>query len=49
MALEGPSAQGVVGSPSMEVLKSHGDVALRDTVGWCGMGLGDPTALFQPL
>ena len=29
----------VVGSLSLEMLKSHGDVALRDVVGGCG-GVG---------
>lgn len=39
MALEGPSAQGLVGSPSMETLKNHGDVAPRNAVsGHGGMG-----------
>ena len=28
----------VVKSPYLEVLKKHGDVALRDTVGMVGMG-----------
>jgi len=32
----GTAAQGVVGSPYMEVLQSHGDVALRDVVGGHG-------------
>ena len=43
---------GEVGSPSLEVLKNCGDVALRDvvsgTVGWVGVGLGDHGGLFQP-
>lgn len=26
------ASQGVVGSPSLEVLQSHGDVALRDVI-----------------
>ena len=45
-------AQGRVGSPSLGVLQSHGDVALRDVisghggVGW--VGLGDLGALLQP-
>jgi len=31
----GTAAQGVVGSPSLQVLQRHGDVALRDVVmGW---------------
>ena len=42
----------VVGSPSLEVLQNHGDVALRDvvrgTVGWVGIGVGDLGDLFQP-
>jgi len=42
----------VVRSPSLEVLESHGDVALRDVdggmVGWAGVGLGDHRGLFQP-
>jgi len=44
----------VVVSPSLEVLKNHGDVALRDVVsGHGGMGLGgvrlgDLRGLFQP-
>ena len=29
----------VVGSPSLEVSKNHGDVALRDVVGRHGLGL----------
>ena len=34
-------AQGVVESPSLEVFRSHGDVALRDVVsGHRGGGLG---------
>lgn len=41
-----------MGSPSLEVLLNHGDVALRDVVmgmvGWVGAGLGDLSALFQP-
>ena len=42
----------VVGSPSLEVLKNHGDVALRAVVmgtqwGWVGVGLGDLRGLFQ--
>lgn len=31
----------VVQSPSLEVFKNHGDVALGDVVGWGGVGLGD--------
>ena len=47
------AAQGVVvGSPSLEVLQNHGDVALRDVVmgmvGWAEVGLGDLGGLFQP-
>ena len=35
------AAQGVVGSPSLEVFKNHGDVALGDVVsGHGGGGLG---------
>ena len=42
----------VVESPSVEVFKNHGDVALRDVVcghGWDGLtvGLGDLRGLFQ--
>jgi len=33
-------------SPSLEVFRSCGDVALRDVVGW--VGVGDLTGLFQP-
>ena len=39
------------GTQSLEVFKSHGDVALRDTVvqwGWVGVALGDLCGLFQP-
>ena len=37
----------VVGSPSLEVFQSHGDVALRDVVSrdggdWLGLDLGIP-------
>ena len=35
----GTAAQGVVGSPSMEVFKNHGDVAPRDVVSGHG-GVG---------
>ena len=43
----------VVGSLSMEVLQSHGDVALRDVVSGHGgggptVGLGNLRGLFQP-
>ena len=45
------SAQGVMGSPSLEVFQSRGDVALRDVVmgmvGWGGLGLGI-LVIFQP-
>jgi len=45
-------AQGVVGSPSLEVLQNHGDVAQRDVVmgmvGWAGIGLDDLRGLFPP-
>ncbi len=41
-----------MGLPSLEVLQSHGDVALTDVVmgmvGWAGVGLGDLSGLFQP-
>ena len=37
-------AQGVVGSPSLEVFQNHGDVALRDVVS----GHGELSALLQP-
>ena len=41
-----------MGSPSLEVLQSRGDVAMRDVVvgmvGWVGVGLGDLRALLQP-
>lgn len=30
----------VVGSPSLEVFRNHGDVALRAVVGWLGLDLG---------
>jgi len=41
----------VVGSPSLEVLRNCGDVALRDVVNGdgLGVGLGDPRGLFQTL
>ena len=46
------AAQGAVGSPSLETLQNRGDVALRDVgmgmVGWVGVGLDDPSGLFQP-
>ena len=39
----------VVESPSLEVFKNHGDVALRDAVdARSGVGLGDLRDLFQP-
>jgi len=43
----------MVGSQSLEVFKSSGDVALGDVVCGCGgsglgFGLGDPGDLFQP-
>jgi len=43
----------VVGSPSLEVFKNHGDVALRDMVSGHGggglmIGLDDLSGLFQP-
>jgi len=43
----------VVGSPSLEVVKSHVDVALRDMVSGLGggglmVGLGGLRDLFQP-
>ena len=42
-------AQGVGESPSLEVSKDHGDVALRDVVsGHGGGGLGELRGLFQP-
>ena len=37
----------VVGSPSLEVFKDLGDVALS-MVGWVGAGLGDLRGLSQP-
>ena len=44
--------RGVVGSLSMEVFQSHGDVALRDVDSGHGevglVELGDLRALFQP-
>jgi len=51
----GTAAQGVVESPSLEVFRDHGDVALRDVVmgmvGWVGVGPGDlkssPTLMIQ--
>ena len=44
----------VVGSPSLEVLKNCGDVALGGMClwawwGWVGVGLSDLRGLFQPL
>ena len=52
MIFEVPSVQGVVESLSLEVFKSHVDVALRDGQwAWCdglGVGLGDLNGLFQP-
>ena len=36
----------VVGSPSLEVLLNHGDVALRGTWEWVEVGLGDLKGLF---
>ena len=36
----------VVRSPSLEVLKEGGDVALRDVVSGHGVGLGDLRGLF---
>jgi len=40
-----------VGSPSMEVFKNHGDVALREVVrghgGMIGVGVDDLIGLFQ--
>ena len=49
----GTAAQGVVGSPSMEVFKNHGDVAARAMVSGHGkdglpIGLDNLRALFQP-
>ena len=42
----------VRGSPSLELFKEHGDVALREvdmsTVGWAGVGPGDLRGHFQP-
>jgi len=42
----------VVESPSLEVFKNHGDVALKDVVWWAWWcltaGLSDLTGLFQP-
>ena len=43
----------VGGSLSLEVIKNHGDVALRDIINEHGgdgsvFGLGDPRGLFQP-
>ena len=37
--MDGTAAQGVLGSPSLEVFKNHGDVALGD-VGMVGVGWG---------
>ena len=49
----GTAARGVVGSPSMEVFQSHGDVTLRDVgSGHGGVGWGwtwNLRDLFQPL
>lgn len=46
-------AQGVVESPSLEVLRKHGGVAPRDMVSGCGgdrlmIGLDDLRSCFQP-
>jgi len=46
--------RGVVESPSLEVFKNHGDVALRDVVSGRGggrlvIGLDDLSGLFQPI
>jgi len=41
----------VVGSPSLEVFRNHGDMAQRDTVGmggWAEIGRGDLRGLFKP-
>ena len=42
----------VMGSPTLEVFQSHGDVALRDVavgmVEWAGVGLHDLGSLSQP-
>ena len=32
---------GMMGSPSLEVLKKHVDVVLRDIVQWAGLVVGD--------
>ena len=38
-----------VGSPSVDVFHTRGDMALRDVgSGWDGIELGDPLGLFQP-
>ena len=46
----GTAAQGVVGSPTLEVLQKYGDVALRDVVmcmvGWAGVGVGNLSGHF---
>jgi len=49
----GTAAQGVAKSPSLEVFKNYGHVALTgrglmDMVGWIGVGLDDLRALFEP-
>lgn len=44
-----------MGFPSLEVFRSHGDVALRAVGLWCGLGLGlepkqhNPSQLHVPL
>jgi len=40
----------VMGSPSLEVFKERGDVALGDMANGCGLmvGVGDLRGLFQP-
>ena len=43
----GTAAQGVLGSPSLEVFQSRGDAALRDVLRVVGVGLGDLSGLFQ--
>ena len=42
--------RGVMGSPSLEVVLSCADVALRDVGGWgwTGVGLGELRGLFKP-